>query len=114
MFKNIKILFLTFIFLFASLVALVSANEGHPLPPSMQEFVKDMQHQIKNWISKLEKMEKDTYLPMAKRAVIKALKDILIKANKLLDELLPSEPKTKKTEGLKGLLVGGLCPPTPQ
>lgn len=103
--KNIRILFLTFLLLFTSLVASASEDKGHPLPPSMQEFVRDMQHQINHWISKLEDMEKDPYLPIAKKAVIKALKDILVKTNQLLDQLLPSKPKTKKTKGLKNLLI---------
>ncbi len=102
MLKNVKITFLIFVFLFTYLVGLVSANEGHSLPPSMQELVEDMHHQIESWISKLENMEKDPYLPTGKRAVIKALKDILIHAEKLLDRLLPSEPKIKKTKSLKG------------
>lgn len=105
MFKNIEIFFLAFLLLFLPLAVSAFADEANSLPPSMKEFVEDMQHQIDHWISRLEKMEKDPCLPAAKRAVIKALKDILINANKLLDELLPSEPKTKKTEGLKGLLV---------
>jgi hypothetical protein len=112
MLKNVKILFLIFILLFTYLVALVSANEGYPLPPSMQELVKNMQHQIEGWISKLEEMEKDPYLPTSKRAIIKTLKDILIKTNKLLDGLSPSKPKIKKTEGLTAETAEHTCPPS--
>jgi len=100
MFKNRKIIFLISLLLFIFFVASAVAHEDHPLPPSMKGFLKDMQRQIKNWISKLEEIEKDPYLPLAKRAVIKAIKEILIKVNRLLDELLPPKPRIKKASSL--------------